>query len=68
MMYYVGDGSRYFPGVPMRDLSNDEWQAIPEPDRQALLDAGLFSTKKPSGKQPEPAPSDAPVETPAKGG
>lgn len=67
MMYYVGDGSRYFPGVPMRDMSKEEWEVIPEHDRQALVNAGLFSTKKPAAKV-EPVTAETPADAPAKGG
>lgn len=66
MMYYIGDGSRYFPGAPMRDMSDEEWKAIPERDRQAMLDAGLFSAKKPATVRA--ATDDTPADAPAKGG
>lgn len=68
MIYYIGDGSRFFPGVSMRDMSDDEWAAIPEADRQAMLNAKLFSTKKPPAGKPEAQPDAAPAPEPAKGG
>lgn len=62
-MYYIGDGKQYVPGVPLRDMTMAEWSDIPEPDRQALLKAGVFSGKAPARK-PEPAEESAPDATP----
>jgi hypothetical protein len=48
-MYYIGDGSQHWLGVPMRDHSEEEWKALPAATQQGLLRAGLFTTKRKSG-------------------
>lgn len=41
VMKYVGNG--YFvPGVPMRDIPIDEWEALPEELRDKALALGLY--------------------------
>jgi hypothetical protein len=49
MHFFIGDGSHYMIGVPMRDLSNPEWEALDEDTRKALHDAKLFTGKRPEG-------------------
>ena len=44
---YIGDGTAYFPGVPMRDLEQDEWDALSDNIKTALVAAKLFDAKAP---------------------
>lgn len=46
-MFYIGDGTSYYPGVPMRNLTQTEWQALSPEVREALLNSKLFSGKEP---------------------
>ena len=45
----MANGARYngppefIEGVPARDLSEDEWQALPEEIREAAIGAGVYS-------------------------
>lgn len=41
MIKYIGNGS-YYQGVPARDLSEDEWSAIPRRKRKVLVELGLY--------------------------
>jgi hypothetical protein len=43
MMHYIGDGTMYWPGIPMRDLSAEEWAALPAATQAALLANQLFA-------------------------
>lgn len=62
---YTGDGA-YFPGVPARDLTDEEFAALPEAQQQALLNSGLYTQEaaparaKKAATPAEPA-SDAPA-------
>jgi len=40
---YIGEGA-YWQGVPARDLTDDEWQALSENTRKLLLDLRLYQT------------------------
>lgn len=44
---YIGDGASYFPGVPMRDLEQDEWDALADSVKVALVKAKLFEANAP---------------------
>ncbi len=39
---FVGDGSAYLPGVPMRDMTVEEWSALPDALRTAASASGLY--------------------------
>ena len=39
---WKGDGTGYVPGVPQRDLTADEWEALPEALRKVAAAAGLY--------------------------
>jgi len=39
---YTGDGSATWPGVPMRDLSAEEWAGLEKATQTALVKQGLF--------------------------
>ena len=41
MIKYIGNGS-YYQGIPARDLTEDEWQAIPRRKRKRLVELGLY--------------------------
>jgi len=43
---FVGDGRRYMIGVPSRDLTADEWDALGERMQAALIEVGLFRVAK----------------------
>jgi hypothetical protein len=62
--YYIGDGSRYVPGIPMRDLTDAEWRALPENLRKAA--AKLFSTKNSNEEPDKPKKSAVQAAEPAK--
>jgi len=52
----------YFPGVPARDLTDDEVKALGADTRKAVLKSGLYEdTSKPEKKE-----DVAPAQTPAK--
>ena len=38
---YVGKG-HYFQGVPARDLTDEEWDALPKRRQERLLASGLY--------------------------
>lgn len=38
---YTGDGA-YFVGIPARDLTDDEFSAMPEVTQRMLLDSGIY--------------------------
>lgn len=38
---YVGDGT-YLPGVPARDLSKDEFDALSDEQKETLKQSGLY--------------------------
>lgn len=40
---FAGDGSMFFGGVPARNLSRAEWDAIPDRVREAALATGLYT-------------------------
>jgi len=40
---FAGDGSMFFGGIPARDLSRAEWDAIPGAVREAALATGLYT-------------------------
>jgi hypothetical protein len=42
MIKYVGDGA-YFQGIPARDLTDEEFAALPAEQQQILLDSGLYA-------------------------
>lgn len=63
MIKYIGDGTATFPGVPMRDLSDEEWAALAPAVQRALVDAKLFDTVAPVVVE-APAPSKKVVNNP----
>jgi hypothetical protein len=42
MVKYLGDGRETIYGVPMRDMTDDEWAALPEERRDFALATGRF--------------------------
>lgn len=53
---YIGDGTKYFVGVPMQDLTQDEWDALPAKVKTALIEAKLFDAKEPKAAESAAAP------------
>jgi hypothetical protein len=51
---YTGDG-RYLDGVPMRDLTDDEWAAIPADDRKQALKLGIYKEAAKQAGEKSPA-------------
>ena len=41
MIKYIGNGC-YYQGIPARDLTEDEWKAIPRRKRKRLVELGLY--------------------------
>jgi hypothetical protein len=39
---YTGDGTNYLEGVPIRDLTLDEWLALSDATRALALATGLY--------------------------
>ncbi len=45
------DRSKYVPGVPARDLSEDEYNALSKEQQKAVNDSGLYQApKRPKGE------------------
>lgn len=44
---YVGDGHAWIPGVPMRDVTVEEWAALSDEQRQTCLATGLYVVDAP---------------------
>lgn len=51
------NGGGHFPGVPARDLTPDEWAAMTDDQRAALLRSGLYTEaaaiEEPAGENDE---------------
>lgn len=41
MIKYIGNGN-YYQGIPARDLTEDEWEAISRRKRKRLVELGLY--------------------------
>lgn len=54
---YVGDGN-YILGVPARDLTAGEWDALPEERRRVCLAAGVFEVDGPVAPEVERVKSE----------
>lgn len=50
---YVGDGSGFIPGVPLRDLTADEWQAMDPVVQASVRSSGIYRVveSKPTAKK-----------------
>lgn len=46
---YCPESDRRYPGVPARDLTAEEWQAVPEAVRTALIAQGVYEIEQPAG-------------------
>jgi hypothetical protein len=55
-------GAEYIPGVPLRDLTDEEWDALTK-DQQASVDAAAYYRKT----KPRVAAQDRAADTPATG-
>lgn len=53
MVRYTGDGNEYIYGVPMRDMTDDEWNALPEDGRVIAIASGLFEPEIDNETEPE---------------
>lgn len=49
---YVGGGNSFIPGVPSCDMSESEWNAVPEDLRKLALAAGTHQLVKKQGGKP----------------
>lgn len=56
-MAYIGDGN-YWQGVPARDLSALEWEALSVDDRATVLSLGLYEERSGPVPQLEPQEND----------
>ncbi len=56
MVKFKGDGRQFFYGIPTRDLTDEEWQALTADDRKAALASGLYEKveEKPVKAKAEP--------------
>jgi len=56
MAEYIGNGN-YYQGVPARDLSDEEWAAVPRRVKKVVLGLGLYklAKRKPAKKAEAPA-------------
>lgn len=59
MIRYTGNGN-YFQGIPARNLSDEEFAALPEAQQQALLGSGLYVQE--AAPTPKRTTKVAPVE------
>jgi hypothetical protein len=39
-------GGGYFIGIPARDLTEDEWNAIPKDEQKAILKSGIYTLEE----------------------
>lgn len=44
MKHFVG-GGRFLPGIPARDLADDEYQALSAEDKRRVDSSGLYGDK-----------------------
>ncbi len=49
---YLGTAGEFISGIPMRDLTMDEWNALPEHLRRLAIAAKLYRTG-PSAEAPK---------------
>lgn len=62
---YTGNGN-YFAGIPARDLTDEEFAALPESVQQTLLDSGFYVPETPTPARRRPSAVVAePVAEPA---
>ena len=59
---YHGKGERYVGGVPARDLSGEEWRALPDDQRRAALHDDLYTIEY---EEPAEEPKAEPKKTDA---
>lgn len=48
-MEFIGDGSRFMNGVPMRDLTRAEWAAFTHEQQAQVRSSGLYHDTDMSG-------------------
>lgn len=59
MVRYLGEGKEVILGVPMRDMTDEEWAAVPEDGRAIAEASGLFElVDEPVAAEPEPEQED----------
>jgi hypothetical protein len=39
---YIGDGSEFYPGLQNADLTDEQWEALPEEVREMLVRRKMF--------------------------
>lgn len=61
-LIYKGDGKRFVPGVPARNLSVEESNALPEKVRSLCLSSGLYSEEGQEEKVKAAPATDQPKE------
>lgn len=52
MVKYLGDGKEILYGVPMRDMTDEEWAALPQDLQEFALATGRFEVDKPKASKP----------------
>jgi hypothetical protein len=57
---YVGDGTESHFGIPGRDLTDEDWEAL-DAEQRALVRASRLYQSPPKAKQDAPVPADAPA-------
>lgn len=61
-------GGGHFLGIPARDLSTEEWEALDVPTRKALLASGLYEEKATPTVEEAPAVVEVTAPAPKKKG
>jgi hypothetical protein len=55
---YRGDGDAWIEGVPTRNLTREEWEALPEEKRTAALESQLYvEPEQTLSRAAKPAPN-----------
>lgn len=63
MWRYVGDGTEFLEGVPMRDLEDDQFALLSDEQQAAVQASPLYSNKPLTVPKPAPAPAPDPAPT-----
>ena len=60
---YIGNGD-YVMGIPARNLTTEEWEAMPETTRQTLLAQKLYELTDAPASEPTSEPATTPSASP----
>lgn len=60
---YIGNGD-YVMGIPARNMTVEEWEALPETTRQALMAQKLYELSSEPASEPTSEPAATPSASP----